>query len=374
MSDPPPLSEGSPPPTSPRFLVVGCGGIGGIVSAALLHQGAEVMPLTRNGLIADAVEAGGFVTRGESSLGTVPGKAVTSVPKNTPPFDYVILATQPPQVEEAATSVLSHLADDGVMVVLQNGLCELRIAEIAGADRVVGAIVAWGASMVEPGVYDRTSAGGFTVGSLDGHIDERITTLARYFEAVGPVEPTTNLLGARWSKLAINCAISAIGTVGGHRLGVLMRRRFVRRMALEVMSEVTSVAQAEGVELEKVSGTLDLPWLQLTEAERGYKLGSPGLFAKHSLLLAVGTRYRRLRSSMLAAIERGRPPAVDFLNGEVVDRGARLGIPTPVNAALRDGIHAIAQKKKRSSLDTLEQIFRDTRAQAAGAPGSGAPG
>ena len=37
---------------------------------------------------------------------------------------------------------------------------------------------------------------------------------------------------------------------------------------------------------------------------------------------AVGLRYRRMRSSMLAAIERKRTPAIDFLNGEVVIRGA----------------------------------------------------
>ena len=75
-----------------------------------------------------------------------------------------MLATQPPQVEEAARTALPPLADDGAMVVLQNGLCEERIARIAGAERVIGAIVAWGASMLEPGVYDRTSAGGFRVG------------------------------------------------------------------------------------------------------------------------------------------------------------------------------------------------------------------
>jgi len=53
------------------------------------------------------------------------------------------------------------------------------------------------------------------------------------------------------------------------------------------------------------------------------------LVAKHALLMAVGFRYRRMRSSMLGAIERGRVPAVDFLNGEVVERGKKHGIATP---------------------------------------------
>ena len=52
---------------------------------------------------------------------------------------------------EAARPALPHLASDGQVVVLQNGLCEDRIAAIVGAERVIGGIVAWGAAMPEPG-------------------------------------------------------------------------------------------------------------------------------------------------------------------------------------------------------------------------------
>src|SRR6185503_14124132 len=320
----------SAPSSGPRLLVIGCGGIGGIVAAHLFEQGHDVTALTTNPLIADAINGHGFRVRGDHGPGTVRGRAVRQIKPGAPPFDYILLATQPPQVEEAARSALPHLAPGGAMVCFQNGLCEERIEAIAGPERTLGAIVAWGASMIEPGVYERTSAGGFVLGRLDGAADERLDALARILEAVGPTSVTSNLIGARWSKLAINCAITSLGTVGGDRLGVLMRYRHVRRLALEIMTEAVAVARALGVALEKVSGTLDLDWIALTDSER-VAAGSPGLFAKHALLLAVGARYRRLRSSMLAAIERGRPPAVDFLNGEVVTRGKTHGIATPIN-------------------------------------------
>jgi 2-dehydropantoate 2-reductase len=356
----PPSSASPSASTAPRVLVVGCGGIGGIVAAHLFEQGQDVTALTTNLLIADAVNTNGFRVRGDSGPGTVRGKVVRKIAPGTAPFDYVLLATQPPQVEEAARSVVEHLAPNGAMVCFQNGLCEERIARIAGPDRTFGAIVAWGASMVEPGVYDRTSAGGFVLGRLDGAPDPRLDDLARILEAIGPTTVTSNLAGARWSKLAINAAISSLGTVGGDRLGVLMRHRFVRRLALEIMTETVLVARALGVRLEKVSGTLDLDWIALTEAER-VAAGSPGLVAKHALLLAVGARFRRLRSSMLSAIERGRPPAVDFLNGEVVTRGAALGIPTPINAAIREEVLAIARGRGRPSMDGLRAFFHRTR-------------
>jgi 2-dehydropantoate 2-reductase len=356
--------------TRPRIVVVGCGGIGGLVAAGLVSQGLAVTALTRNELIADAINVHGFRTRGEMSLGTVRGRAVTALGPGAQ-FDYALLCTQPPQVEDAARAVASHLADDGAMVVFQNGLCEPRIAEIAGAERVIGGIIAWGATMIEPGLYDRTSSGGFTLGRLDGAADDRLRELAMHLEAIGPVTISDNLMGARWSKMAINCAISALGTVGGDRLGPLMRKRFVRRLALEVMSEVTAVAHAEGVTLEKVAGTLDLDWLELTAAEREASVGSPGLLAKHTLLLAVGTRYRRLRSSMLNAIERGREPAVAFLNGEVVARAERHGLAAPINAALAATIQRIAAGKERSSHETLRRLFDETRAAAVPVPAGG---
>lgn len=348
----------------PRVLVVGCGGIGGVVAAHLLEQGHDVTALTTNGLIADAINANVLRVRGDAGPATIRGRALRKLDAATNPFDFVLLATQPPQVEEAARSALGHLSPSGRMVCFQNGLCEERIQALAGADRVIGAVVAWGASMLEPGVYERTSAGGFVLGRLDGRRDARVDQLSQLLEAVGPTSITDNLAGARWSKLAINCAISSLGTIGGDRLGVLMRHRYIRRLALEIMTEAVEVARAIGVRLEKVSGTLDLDWMALTDAERSSG-ASPSLVAKHALLLAVGARYRRLRSSMLSAIERGRPPAVEFLNGEVVTRGSALGIPTPINYAVREQVLAIGAGAHRPSATLVRALYERTRAFAA---------
>jgi 2-dehydropantoate 2-reductase len=54
-------------------------------------------------------------------------------------------------------------------------------------------------------------------------------------------------------------------------------------------------------------------------------------------------------------------PAVDFLNGEVVRRGADVGVPTPVNAAIRDFVLAIADGRRASSRASLIELFEATR-------------
>lgn len=345
---------------SPRVLVMGLGGIGGIVTAHLLEQGVDVTAVSTNASIREALQRGGFWIGGDGDSRMVPGVAVAEPPLDGPGFDYVLLATQPPQIEIAAKAAMGALAEDGNMVVFQNGLCEERIAKLIGPERVIGSIIAWGASMVGPGRYQRTSAGGFTMGRIDGPADAACEALANLLECVGPVDLTDNLRGARWSKLAINCAVSSLGTVGGDRLGSLLAHRFVRRMALEVMSEVVEVARCEDVNLVKVAGTINLDKLALTKAEKTAS-GSASLVRKHALLLAVGARYRRLRSSMLSAIERGRKPAVDFLNGEVVTRADRHGVSVPMNVILQRTIHRIADGEFRPGLELLRRIYDETR-------------
>jgi 2-dehydropantoate 2-reductase len=341
-------------PSTPRILVVGAGAIGGVVTGALLAAGHAPVALTTNRTIADALETSGVEVTGASSFRGPAGTVLTEVSHAAEPFDFILLAVQPPQVEEAARSIAPVLGENGRLVCFQNGLCEDRVAKIVGRERVIGAVVAWGASMIGPGRYERTSRGGFTLGTLSGPLDEPARQIGRMLEAIGPVALTENLLGARWSKLAINCAISTLGTIGGDRVGVLMRKAFARRLALEIMTEVVHVARAEGIRLEKVAGTIDLDWLALREA-------GPGLAARHAVLLAAGVKYRKLRSSMLAAIERGRAPAVAFLNGEVVERGVQYGIATNVNRAAAEFVWQIARGERRPRHETLKDLYDSTR-------------
>jgi 2-dehydropantoate 2-reductase len=331
---------------------MGAGGIGGIVAATLTEIGAAVTAVSTNAEIRAAIDKSGYRVVDEGEERSVRG-FVGNEPEGR--YDLCILATQPPNVEDAARAALPHLTEDAQVVVLQNGLCEERVAAIVGEARVIGAIVAWGASMTEPGRYERTAAGGFQIGRLSGQVDDDLRRVDDLLEAIGPVTLTENLRGARWSKLALNCAVSALGTIAGERLGPLVRVRRYRRLALEAMTECVDVARAEGVKLEKVSGTLDLAWIALTDADRASR-GSASLTAKHALLLAVGLRYRRMRSSMLAAIERGRTPAIDFLNGEVVTRGKKHGVATPVNERIVECVWDIAKGRKSSSRETLDQV------------------
>lgn len=345
-------------PPRKRVLILGTGGIGGIVAAHLFERGdVDVVPVSRNVDHREAVERGGFRLRGEGGERRIPGRIHAEVPAG--PFDFALLCTQQPEVEDAAREALPQLAPGGRLVCFQNGLCEERVARATGqSDRVLGGVVVWGGSVVEPGVYERTSMGGFVLGRLDGAADPTLDDLADLLTCIGPVRRTPNLRGARWSKLAINCTISSLGTLAGVRLGELIPSRDARRFALEIFTECVEVARASGVALEKVAGTLDVDWLALDTAARRGRVSAVRI-RKHAILFLVGMKYRRLRSSMLVALEKGRPPPVDFLNGEIVSRGEALGVRTPANSAVLSAIGRLARGETRPSWPFFREVFYD---------------
>src|SRR4029079_12754627 len=110
-----------------RILVMGAGGIGGIVAATLTEVGSAVTAVSTNAEIRAAVDKEGFRILDEGEERVVRGW-VSPAPEGK--YDLCILATQPPNVEDAARTAIPHLADDAEVVVLQNGLCEERIASL----------------------------------------------------------------------------------------------------------------------------------------------------------------------------------------------------------------------------------------------------
>jgi 2-dehydropantoate 2-reductase len=344
-------------PERPRIAVVGTGGIGGVVAEGLTRAGHAVTAVTGNAAIAEALNRDGYrVTDVDDRVHTTPVSAPARVEAGAQdgPFELCVVTTKATTLREALQKISPRLAPGAPVVVCQNGLPEGIAAEVMGPGRVVGAVVIFGASMLAPGVYERTSKGGFKLGH-DGVPGPALQPVAQVLSAVSPAVVETNFAGARWSKLAINCATSTLGAIGGDRLGALLRRRFVRRLVLELWTEVVAVGHAQGVHFLPVAGA-HFDKLTLSPAERRHTFGSPALAAKHAVIMAVGMKYRRQRSSMLIALERGRTPEIDYLNGEVVRRGRALGVPTPVNARLVAAVMDIVDGRETSSLLHLRRV------------------
>jgi 2-dehydropantoate 2-reductase len=339
-----------------RIAVLGCGAVGGVIAACLTSAGNDVTAIVSNPRIETALLTEGFrLSEIDGPCAIIP---TSQRPVKTPReaggvFDLVVTATPSTVLETALRKLMPFLARDALVVTCQNGLPEDRAVAIVG-DRVIGCVVGWGAAMSEPGVYRRTSSGRLQIGKATPTCPPP-DSVVHALQAVSPVEVVSDLSAVRWSKLAINCVTSPFGAIGGEPLGTLLRDSRVRRLALEVFAEVVEVARREGVAMQAVAGTLNIAKVAINDRERQARL-APTLILKHALLLAVGFKFRRMRSSMLYALERGRPIEIDYLNGEIVQRGERLGFPTPVNRAIVETVRQIEQRKKSSSPAALRGL------------------
>ncbi len=347
------------PPAQTRFLIVGLGALGGVVAHALCVAEHDVTVLVRRSDVARIITTSGLR---ELRSGTVVKPEVASNSLDlTGHYDFVVLAMQPTDVEAAIQGLSGVLSNDSQVVCLQNGLCEERVAATIGAERVVGAVVTFGANSHGIGRCEHVPGGGIVFGRIDGSLDPKLTLLVDCLRDLGKVRTSQNLIGIRWSKLIVNCAISTLGTIGGDQLGALLNKAYARELAFEVMGEAVNVARASAIKLERLPGTLPLQWLAARRQDGAGLRAAAKSWAQHTAALGLGAKYRRLRSSMLRAIERGHMPAVDFLNGEIVTRGQRLGVKTPVNERARDLVWEISRGEQVASHATLRSFYDETR-------------
>ena len=99
-----------------------------------------------------------------------------------------------------------HLADDGYVVSVQNGLNENLIAEMIGEDRTIGAFINFSADYYGPGDILFGARSTVVVGELGGEITPRLQTLHKELQAFEPNAIATNNVAA---VLAFPIALTA---------------------------------------------------------------------------------------------------------------------------------------------------------------------
>ncbi|MBI9044812.1 MAG: ketopantoate reductase family protein [Anaerolineaceae bacterium] len=339
-----------------RYLLMGCGAVGGVLAAGIIEKGYDLDIVTHNEQITKAVNEQGLIVKTSGGLRKVQAKAYTSLKEVKPGYDVVFLTMKAIGIEKIASDAAQYLKPDGFVITLQNGIVEDKVSEVIGKQRVVGGLIGWGATMSAPGNYHMTSEGECIIGELDGSISQRCKNIKIVMESAVPTSISNNIYGVLWSKLAINCVITTLGAISGQILGKMLLKHSVRELALVLVSEVMDAAHASGIILEPVGGTLDLKRLYLPQEER--KTGQGRIYlSKHIILGVVGIKFWKLKSSMLQSLERGRQPEIDFMNGFVVDQANRHAIPAPLNTRLVEIVREIVAGKREIQPVNINELY-----------------
>ena len=307
-----------------RNAIYGAGSLGTVLGAYITKNGGQIDLINRNRAHVAALREKGARITGTVEM-TVPVTAYTP-DEMSGKYDVILLMTKQLFNKEVVTTLKDYLADDGVIVTLQNGLPEPGIAEIVGSNRTVGCVVEWGATLSAPGECTLTSdpaSLSFHMGKMEGISDEQFKKVKDLLELMCPVYEEENLIGARWSKLLINATFSGLGTVVGGVFGDVSENKAAAKVAVRCMKECIDVGHAAGAEFAPVQG-------KNITALFYYKNALKRAFATFLIPIAM-KKHRAIEPSMLQDLKKGKPCEIDAINGIVCEWGHKNGVPTPIN-------------------------------------------
>lgn len=307
-----------------RYAIYGAGSLGTVLGAYITKNGGQIDLFNRNRAHVQALNENGARITGTVDM-TVPVKAYTP-DQLQGQYDVILLLTKQLQNREVVTFLKDHLAGNGVLVTLQNGIPEPEIAEIVGKERTMGCTVEWGATLSEPGVCVLTSAPeslSFHMGKMEGITDGQFAMVKELLEKMCPVHTEDNLLGARWSKLLINATFSGIGTVMGGTFGAVSGSAEGRAVAIRCMKECIDVGHAAGAKFAPVQGK---------DITKLFYYRGPVKRAIATLLIPIAMKkHKNIEPSMLQDLKKGKPCEISAINGVVCEFGRKHGVPTPIN-------------------------------------------
>lgn len=257
-------------------------------------------------------------------------------------YDLIIYMAKQTFNETAIPQIKEHIDANSTVCVCQNGIPEYAVSAVIGSERVVGAPVGWGATFQGPGCSALTTDEGrldFTLGSLDGPINERVIMTKRILESMGEVVVSENLLGLRWTKLLMNATFSGLSTALGTTFGGVMDDDDAMKLILKIGKECLDVAAESSITLEPYEGY---------DFYQAFKRGNENTNKESiALIREIWQPHYKLTASMAQDVMKGRKCEIYNINGVVCDTGRKYGIPTPVNdmvvklvAGMHDGTYS----------------------------------
>jgi 2-dehydropantoate 2-reductase len=288
-----------------RHAVLGAGGVGAFLGAALARAGRDVLLLMREESLA---RYDGVVHVESALLGDFDAE-LPAAPRLESPVDVVWVATKATQLADALERVPEAPAEGSVVVPLLNGLDHVELLRRRfGPTRVLPASITIESERVEPGLVRQLSNFASVMLSPAPQAEDLRAELVDAGIAASVGKSEASIL---WGKLAVLAPIALTTTLRGSPLDGAVADPAWRPRLEACIREVAAAARAEGVLLD--------PEAMITRIESV----PPGL-----------------RSSMQKDREAGRPTEIDAIGGSVLRAAARHGLDAPATQALVDGIRA----------------------------------
>ncbi|MGR0220666.1 ketopantoate reductase family protein [Agromyces sp. ZXT2-6] len=311
-----------------RIAVLGTGANGSGIGADLARAGLDVTFVDQWPANVEAIRAQGVRVELPSDVEVTEVRVLhlCEAAELRERFDVVLLLVKAYDTRWACELIKPYVADDGVVVGVQNGMTADDIVEIMGPHRALGAVIEVTAAMETPGVVMRHSGhdrSWFAVGAPDPASERHVATAAAVLRHAGVVEVTDDIASAKWMKLVLNAAELVPSAILDLSIAECARFDGMREVMLEAGNEAIRAAQLMGLRIRPIFGMT------------GAAASSPETYVATVLdeLLAEYV-LPHSRSTVLQDWSKGRRAEVGQINGAVVDTLARFGETATVNRAV----------------------------------------
>jgi 2-dehydropantoate 2-reductase len=284
-------------PAPSTIAVLGPGGVGGFVAAALARANDDVVVVARESTAEVLIRDGIKVRSVRLGDFTVRPRAVASLEE---PAEVLIVATK---ASGLRASLARIAAAPGLVVPLLNGLDHMELLrEHFGADRVAAGTIRIEADRPSPGVVVHTSPFlRIDLAADDRTLRPALERLAtRLEEAEIPVRIGPSEAQIMWGKLVRLNALALTTSATGRPIGFIRSDPEWRPLLVACLEEAAAVARADGATI--LAG---------------------------DALAELDDAHAELGSSMQRDIAAGREPELDAIPGSVLRAAARHGLACP---------------------------------------------
>jgi 2-dehydropantoate 2-reductase len=295
-----------------KICFVGAGAVGGFYGALLARTGHDVSFIAR-GAHRDAIQAHGLRVVGPLGDFTVKTPA-ESDPARIGPVDVVVYTVKTYDNATAIPLITPLIGPATTVLTLQNGVDSAEeIGAVVGERPTIGGSTYIATAIDAPGVIRQTGTHRrIVLGEYfnpPAEITARVRTLADAMQAADiQVEAVPDARHTVWEKFTYLAPFAAFTGAARLPIGPLWSDDYIQQMFLDAVEEVANVARAHGVKLP---------------ADHRSRV------FEYAIKLPPSTR-----SSLLIDLSQGKRIEVEALQGSVVRRGAKVGVPTPIMAAL----------------------------------------
>lgn len=294
-----------------RIAVLGAGSIGCLVAAKLVESGHDVLVHAR-GEHGAMLAVSGLEITGVWDYSISPEQWTVSLdeagihPSLEKSFDQAIITSK--AIDTESLCKIASMLTDGPVLSLQNGLGNHEILQNHFFENSAVGVTTNAVKRKSPGKIEWVGKGNLVIGGAKGEIFcETLEILSADYS-----NDVSNII---WNKLLLNVAINPLAAICGVLNGEL-RFEPLLSQSESVMLEAAKIARMMGITISD-------------DQELIHNL--------HSVLDSTAEN----ECSMLADVKAGRETEIDFLCGQVVLRGEKLGIPTPLNSMLLSQIKSL---------------------------------